>query len=43
MYIKKLNFGYRAAMQKESVKYFNMYASMVDAHTIKLVDKDGNE
>jgi len=43
MYIKKLNFGYRSAVTKVGVKYFNMLASFIDAHTIKLTDKDGME
>ena len=40
-YIKKLNFGYKMALNKEKVKYFNSYAKMVDAHTIELTNKDG--
>ncbi len=51
MHIKKLNFGYRSAMQTNGVKYFNMLASLEDKHTVKvfnknyfkLVDKDGKE
>lgn len=40
-YIKKLNFGYKMALNKEKVKYFNALAKMADAHTVELTDKDG--
>jgi thioredoxin reductase (NADPH) len=35
-HIKSLNWGYKADMIKLKVKYFNMYATFKDAHTIHL-------
>jgi len=43
MHIKSLNFGYRAELMSESVKYFNTYATFTDPHTVKAVDKKGKE
>lgn len=42
-HIKGLNWGYKVALRQEKVKYYNKIASMVDKHTIKLVDKSGAE
>lgn len=36
-----LNFGYKGALDEAGVKYYNMYASFVDAHTILLDDCNG--
>jgi len=41
MHVKSLNFGYRAELMSESVKYFNAYATFVDAKTVEAVDKKG--
>jgi len=37
-HIKTLNWGYKTELIKAGAKYFNMYAKMVDAHTIHLDD-----
>jgi len=42
-HVKSLNFGYRAELMSANVKYYNAYASFVDAHTVKAVDKKGKE
>ena len=36
LHIKGLNWGYKSDLIKMKAKYFNSYASFVDAHTIKL-------
>lgn len=38
MHIKGLNWGYKADLMKNKIKYFNKYAQFEDAHTIKLSD-----
>ena len=43
MHIKSLNFGYRSELMSKAVKYLNAYATFVDAHTVKAVDKKGKE
>jgi len=43
MHIKSLNFGYRAELMSESVKYFNAFATFKDANTVTAVDKKGKE
>jgi len=43
MHIKSLNFGYRADLMTNSVKYYNAYASFVDEKTVVAVDKKGKE
>lgn len=35
-HIKSLNWGYKAELIKLKIKYFNFYASFIDAHTILL-------
>ena len=40
-HIKTLNWGFKADLIKSKCKYFNMYASFVDAHTIQLKKADG--
>ena len=40
MHIKKLNFGYRSALIKNNVKYFNAMASFENQNTLKLTDKN---
>ncbi len=42
-YIGSLNWGYRVALRDKGVKYLNEYATFLDAHTIKTVDKKGKE
>ncbi|XP_054155150.1 thioredoxin reductase 1, cytoplasmic-like [Oppia nitens] len=42
-YIRSLNFGYRVQLREQSVNYINSYASFVDPHKIKCIDKKGNE
>jgi len=37
MHIKSLNFGYKGDLLKLKIKYFNMYARFIDAHTVELV------
>jgi thioredoxin/glutathione reductase (selenoprotein) len=41
MHIKSLNFGYRAELMSNAVKYYNAYATFKDAHTVEAVDKKG--
>lgn len=41
MHVKGLNFGYKADLMKLKVKYFNSYATFIDAHTIKLENAKG--
>ena len=43
MHIKSLNFGYRAELMSNAVKYYNAYATFVDEKTVKAVDKKGKE
>lgn len=40
MHIKSLNFGYKGDLLKLKIKYFNMFAKFVDAHTIELTNGD---
>ncbi len=35
-HIKQLNWGYKSDMIKLGVKYYNFYATFIDAHTIQL-------
>lgn len=42
-YIKSLNFGYRADLIENGVKYLNMYARFIDNHTIEATDSKGNK
>ena len=41
-HIKDINWGYKVDLRKLGVKYFNMYATFKDSHTLKLDDGDGN-
>mmetsp|Transcript_5840 Transcript_5840/g.9362 ORF Transcript_5840/g.9362 Transcript_5840/m.9362 type:complete len:425 (-) Transcript_5840:282-1556(-) len=41
MHIKGLNWGYKSDMIKLKVKYYNAYASFVDAHTIEVDNGKG--
>jgi len=43
MHVKSLNFGYRAELMSNSVKYYNAYATFKDAKTVLAVDKKGKE
>jgi len=40
-HIASLNFGYEQSFEQEGVKYLNVYASFVDAHTLQLDDCKG--
>jgi len=42
-HIGSLNWGYRVALREKSVTYMNEYATFVDAHTLKTVNKKGKE
>lgn len=42
-YIKSLNWGYRVQLKNKNVSYFNAYASFVDAHKIRAVEKAGKQ
>jgi len=42
-HVKSLNFGYRAELMTNAVKYYNAFATFVDAKTVKAVDKKGKE
>jgi len=39
--IKGLNWGYKMDLMENKVEYINELGSLVDAHTVKLEDKDG--
>ena len=41
MHIKSLNWGFKADLIKAKCKYFNAYASFVDAHTLELKNAKG--
>jgi len=41
MHIKSLNWGYKSELMQMKIKYFNAYASFVDAHTIQVEDAKG--
>lgn len=41
-HIRSLNFGYGVDLRKKGVKYFNAYATFVDAHTCELKTKKGD-
>lgn len=40
-HIKGLNWGYKTDLMKMKAKYFNAYASFVDAHTVSLTNAKG--
>ena len=42
-HVKSLNFGYRAELMTAAVKYYNAYATFVDAKTVEAVDKKGKK
>ncbi len=42
-HIGSLNWGYRVALRDKKVKYLNEYATFVDKHTVKTVNKKGKE
>ncbi|XP_054155155.1 thioredoxin reductase 1, cytoplasmic-like [Oppia nitens] len=42
-YIRSSNFKNRVDLRQKSVDYINSYASFVDPHKIKCIDKKGNE
>ena len=41
MHIKSLNFGYRAQLMTEKVKYYNGYAVFTGPNSLELTDKKG--
>ena len=41
MHVKGLNWGYKSDLMKLKVKYYNSFATFVDAHTIKLDNGKG--
>ncbi|ROT75942.1 hypothetical protein C7M84_005499 [Penaeus vannamei] len=42
-HIGSLNWGYRVALREKKVDYLNAYATFVDEHTLKTVDRRGKE
>ena len=42
-HIGSLNWGYRVSLREKSVTYLNEYATFVDDHTLKCVNKKGRE
>lgn len=40
-HVRSLNFGYKSTMIKNSIPYFNALASIKDANTIELKNKNG--
>jgi thioredoxin reductase (NADPH) len=42
-YIKKLNFGYKAALRTKKVTYFNSYAKFIEKNKISLTNAKGEE
>ncbi|XP_065583835.1 thioredoxin reductase 1, cytoplasmic-like [Artemia franciscana] len=43
VHIKSLNWGYRVQLRDKKVDYINAYASFLDPHTLKTVDKRNKE
>jgi len=41
MHVKSLNWGYKSELMQMGIKYFNAYATFVDAHTIQVEDAKG--
>ena len=42
-HVKSLNFGYRAELMSNNVKYYNAYATFIDPNTVEAVDKKGKK
>merc|ERR1719231_1201794 len=42
-HVKSLNFGYRAELMSNNVKYYNAFATFVDPKTVEAVDKKGKK
>lgn len=42
-HIKGLNWGYRVALRDKGATYLNAFGTLVDAHTVKTVNKRGVE
>ena len=42
-YILSLNFGYKVSLREKGVKYLNKLGVVMDAHTVKSIDKKGKE
>jgi len=42
-HVKSLNFGYRAELMSNNVKYYNAFATFIDPKTIEAVDKKGKK
>lgn len=42
-HIKMANFNYRVNLRNENVRYINAFAEFIDPHTIRAVDKNGEE
>jgi len=42
-HIGSQNFSFRVTLMQKEIKYFNAYATFVDKHTVKTVDKRGEE
>merc|ERR1719248_360302 len=42
-HVKSLNFGYRAELMSNNVKYYNAYATFIDPQTVEAVDKKGKK
>merc|ERR1719326_1118827 len=40
-YIKSINWGYKTELRSKKVKYYNAFATFVDAHTVELTNKAG--
>lgn len=40
-HIRSINFGYKADMRKRGIKFYEKFATFVDAHTVKLTDVKG--
>ncbi|XP_065656968.1 thioredoxin reductase 1, cytoplasmic isoform X4 [Hydra vulgaris] len=40
-HIRSLNWGYKVNLRQKNVKYYNMYATFLDNHTLQLTDKSG--
>jgi len=41
-HIRSLNWGFKAELMKAKAKYFNEYASFIDAHTLELKKANGD-
>lgn len=42
-HVRSLNFGYVKELRSKGIKYYNMFATFVDDHTLLLTDAKGKQ